>query len=326
MADANIIRVDQINSSGTEREILVPILAASVITGFKAKTIMEDKHEVKPITAGASLQINVLGHAKAGFVDYGTDVLVKANGVLSESNSNKVIINLDKALVSAVLVDGQVEEESQTDALSKVAVEMGEAMAVENDRRVMQMAILGARASKFIADKSGYRSFFDGTVLEKGATLATSADVLRAAIIEATTVLAEHDIDSMSAFCILKPAAFSLLLSDVARIGATWNQDEFTKRRVLNINGLEVHESNLLPTSNISAVTGEMNTYAGDFSDTVGFVGIKSAVAEVRLRGIEFAKDRIPQFMSDLLLAKQKNGYGFLRPEALIELSKASAS
>lgn len=327
MSDVSITQLSQLNNSGTARELHIPKLKAEVMAAFKRANIMEDKHMIETISSGSSAVFHATGVAKAGFYTFGQDLTDPANQYLSQVKTAKVQINIDQPLISTAVLDRFDMAQCQTDARSKIMEELGRALAVENDKRLLQVGVLGARDTKLISDTSGYRPLSGGTVLELGATAVTTASVLRAGIESAAARLIKNDIDLEGAFCVLRPDEYFLLRANTAVVAGGWNQVEFTGRELLPIAGIQVFWSNNLPSTSISAVSGEKNTYNGDFSDTIGLVFHKFAIGEVRLLGLDLTIDRIPHLANaHLATASQECGFKALRPEALIELSKASAT
>jgi len=85
-------------------------------------------------------------------------------------------------------------------------------------------------------------------------------------------------------------------------------------------------KTNNLPSTNVSAVTGENNTYAGNFSTTTGLVFHREAIGTVKLMDLaveQTSNDYNIMYQGTLIAAKYLMGHGILRPECAVEI-KAS--
>ena len=89
----------------------------------------------------------------------------------------------------------------------------------------------------------------------------------------------------------------------------------------MEIGGVKLYKSNNLPTGVVSAVTGENNTYNGDFTKTVGIVSHKMAVGTVKLLDLATESDYGVRHQGTLIASKYAMGTGILRPEAAVELA-----
>jgi hypothetical protein len=100
----------------------------------------------------------------------------------------------------------------------------------------------------------------------------------------------------------------------------------YAEGTVLKVAGIQIVKSNNVPTTNVSAVSGENNTYHGDFSTTVALVMQKSAIGTVKLMDLAVERtsgDFEIMYQGTLMAAKYAMGHGILRPECAVEI-KAS--
>ena len=76
----------------------------------------------------------------------------------------------------------------------------------------------------------------------------------------------------------------------------------------------------------MSAVTGENNTYHGNFSTTVALVMQKSAIGTVKLMDLAVERtsgDFEIMYQGTLMAAKYAMGHGILRPECAVEIKSS---
>lgn len=94
---------------------------------------------------------------------------------------------------------------------------------------------------------------------------------------------------------------------------------------VLKVAGVQIIKSNHLPTGVVDAVTGEKNTYNGDFTNTVALALQKEAIGTVKLKDLSVEKsgsDFHIMYQSTMMVAKYACGHGILRPGCAIEITK----
>lgn len=90
------------------------------------------------------------------------------------------------------------------------------------------------------------------------------------------------------------------------------------------IAGMPVFMSNNFPSSSESAITGENNTYNGDFSLTKGLVFQKNALGTVKLKDLSLATDdQTAERLGWLYTAYYYMGHGTIRPECAVELASS---
>jgi hypothetical protein len=95
---------------------------------------------------------------------------------------------------------------------------------------------------------------------------------------------------------------------------------------VLRVAGVQIVKTNNLPTTNVTAVSGENNTYNGDFSNTAALVMQKQAIGTVKLMDLAVEQttgDFNIMYQGTLMAAKYAMGHGVLRPECAVEIKTA---
>lgn len=317
-------RLGQVNSSGGEYALFLKLWSTEVLTHFHAKTVMVDKVRTKTIPYGESARFPYMGHLTAQFHAAGTDLLT----VASTANKNEQRIYVDRPLESHVELDALDEAMSEINYRAELTEEMGKAIADSYDKYALQKLVMTARSTTVITGGS------DGEVLAKGATVATNSQTLIDAISEAMQKLDEKNVPSMDRFIYMRPAQYHLLLNDSTNNASRFNLDKdigstgsFSKGIVGNIFGATVVMTNNLPSTDLSsAITGDRNDYSADFSDTTCVVAHKSAIGSVLLKGVQTKIDDKPHRLSTFLVSYIMTGFGSLRPEAAVEISKGATT
>lgn len=171
---------------------------------------------------------------------------------------------------------------------------------------------------------SGATGTFAGTQLS-AAGVDTTAATLRTQILTALQTLDQNNVPSEDRFVLLKPAQYWLLHNDVTN-GYIGNQffggaGGIASGNLPEIGGAKIIKSNNFPAAGVvNAVTGEQNTYSGDFTKTVAVVGQKGAVGTVKLMDLSTDMEYETRYQGTLMVAKMALGTGILRPEAAVEI------
>ncbi len=317
--NADPSRLGQINKAGDAKALFLKKWSGEVLTTFETECVMKNLHLVKTITEGKSAQFPVTGTATAAYHTPGKNILEGDNGLLSKIGHNEKVINIDDLLTSSVFVANIDEAMNHYDTRSIYTTELGRALANAWDKRSLQAMVLAARAAATITGGHG------GTVLQKGSTVATTGSELAAAIFEAAQRLDEKNVPEAERYVVVRPAQYYLLAQTTDVINKDWGgSGVYADGKVLKIAGITIVKSNHLPSTNISAASGENNTYNGDFTDTVAVVFQKGAIGTVKLLDLKTESDYLVSHQGTLVVSKYALGTGILRPECAVEISKAS--
>lgn len=323
MSNATVSRIGQINNTGDVDALFLKKYAGEVLTAFRRAVVTEGLHQTRNIENGKSASFPVIGTSDASYHIPGQDIMDASNGFLNQIANGERIINIDGLLISPVFIASIDEAKAHYEYRKEYSFQSGRALAHSYDRNVLQTAILAARATANIPSDS--RSYggdvIDGTDI--AGLNAPTGEVLAEAIYEASVKLDEKDVPEEDRYCVLRPREYSLL----ARNKDLQNKDLgghtlYLENKIPHVAGVKILKSNNVPSTVITAKTGESNTYDGDFTDTIGPVFHKSAVGTVRLLQLALEDDYSVAHQGTLMVAKYSVGHGILRPEAAIELSK----
>ena len=315
MADnTHLSRSGQINKTGATDALFRDQLQAEIITEFHAQQKVKPFVRYKEIEKGKSASFPNIGKVDAKYVYAGETLL--GNQQIAHSETT---ILLDPILVSDVKlaeIDTLMEEWSDREVIKN---EMAHALARTEETQQMIVGCLAARAGGMVQGRAG------GSVV-KSQGCKTDASKLAAAIYAAGIALKEKDVPYEDIVCFLRPAQVGLLaqydkITD-KNLGGSGN---YAKGTVGFLNGIQIIETNYLPSTNITKDTTSTDnqpngTYIGDFSNTAGLVMGKGAIGTIVRKGVTVETTWLPQELCWLLTARNLQGHGILDPRKAVEI------
>lgn len=320
MADNNLImsRPGQVNKAGDIDALFLKMFAGEVLATFEEVNVMKALHKMRTIPHGKSAAFPVLGKANAHYYAAGTPILGS-----NQIAANERVIHIDDLLIADVAINDLEDAKNHYDIRSEYSKQIGAALAREFDRKTMRVGVLAARSSGIIDDEPG------GTVL-KNPAFATDGEKLADGIFQCAQIWDEKDALQEERSVILRPAQYYLLNQTVKVLNRDWlGAGSYSDGKLDKIAGIKILMSNNVPSTNITAsITGEKNTYHGDFTDTVALALQSSAIGTVKLKDLtvqQSGSDFNIMYQSTLMVAKYAMGHGILRPGCATELSKATA-
>jgi hypothetical protein len=265
-----------------------------------------------------------MGSATAKYHVAGKDILDPSNGLLNTIAHGERIISLDDLLVAPVFIASIDELKNNYEIRGEYAEQLGQALAMELDRNVLQVIALAARATANIPSDPKANG---GSVLDQSdvTNLGDTGESIAEAIYEATILLDEKDIPENDRCIVLRPKQYSLLARNKDLQNADLGGAQlYLENRIPHVAGVKILKSNNVPKTVITAKAGENNTYDGDFSKHIGTVFQKDAMGTVRMLGIGLEDEYSVAHQGTLMVAKTAVGHGILRPECAVELSSAA--
>lgn len=312
MANATPVRFGQINSSGAVDAIFLKVFGGEVISAFEENNVMMSRTWVRTIASGKSAAFPLTFKASAAYHVVGAEL----NGASQPVTAEKVI-NIDDQLISDVFIANLDEAKSHYDVRGTFSTEQGRALAYGADKRLLQTAVLAARSATLITGSGA------GTVLTN-AGFGTTGSTLAAGIFSAAQAMDENFVTPNDRYVAVRPAQYYLLAQTTVLLDTDWGgRGSYADATVPTVAGMEVVKTMHLPITNISPVTGEQNTYSGNFSTTVGVCWQKQAIGTVKLHDLSLESQYQIQRQGTLMVAKYIMGHGFLRPECCVELKTA---
>lgn len=311
-----VSRLGQTEASGDVYSLFYKQFTGEVLVNFDRINVMAPRTLVRTINVGKSATFGAIGKITGGYHAVGTDISTTA------IKHNEKEILTDEKLYAAVLVSDIDELRSNYDVRAPYAHQMSQILAENYDKRLFQTAILGARtdaASQKIPDAEG------GTVIAAGASVTTDADTLANAVFQLTTQYDINRIPEMERYLAVRPAQYHLLVQSKDAINKDWNDNNgsYAAAKIYQLGGFDLVKSNNIPSTDITAVTGENNTYAVDAQATVAVAWHKTALATVKQMDIRTESEWDIRKQGTIMLTKMVVGHGWLRPAALGEITNA---
>lgn len=325
MTTATVSRLGQINQAGDVKAMFLKVFAGEVLTAFEQKNIMMGRHQVRTITHGKSASFPHTGRTTARYHTPGEQVLG------TKMSHAETIITIDDLLLADSFIANIDEAMNHYEVRSIYSGEMGNALANQMDKHILQVAILAARAANKITGLPGgsiIGTNFSGA--PAAANYATNGEHLAEALFLAAQTLDEKDVPEDGRFCVVRPAQYYKLVTAVKNINKDWGgAGTYSDGNITKIAGIEIVKSNNLPNgvvANGTTAAGTDNKYAGSFSNVVGLVMHSSAVGTVKLMDLGMESEYMVSRQGTLMVAKYAVGHGVLRPEAAIEIRNASVT
>lgn len=304
--------------AGASDELFMKVFSGEVLAAFDEVNVMKDLHRVRTIDHGKSASFPILGKASARYHVAGEPILGSNKIATSER-----VINIDDLLIADVAIYDLDDAKNHYDVRQEYSKQLGHALAREFDKKTMRVGVLAARTAGLIDDEPG------GSVINGGATVETDGEALAEAIFKCAQIWDEKDVLDWERTVIIRPAQYYLLAQTTKVLNRDWGgAGVYADGKVLKVAGVQLIKSNNLPNSVVEAVSGEKNTYNGDFSNTVALALQREAIGTVKLRDLSVQKsgsDFNVMYQSTLMLGKYAMGHGILRPSCAIEISKAAA-
>ena len=311
-------RLGQANFTGDVMALFKDQFIPELLTAFDEKRVMKNYVRSKTIQKGKSASFPVLGTTSAKYIGVGDTLL--GNQTIAH---NEITINLDPFLVSDILIHELDVKMQEYDDRAEIVQEMSRALANTEDKQLLQVGVLAARAGAIVEGGNG------GTVLKCGSTVLTSGEVLAAAIYQSGVELDQKDVPENDRYAFVKPLQYALL----AQYEDIKNHDigtgSYSEGTTGKLNNIKVIKTNHLPSSNITQsldTTQPRNIYYGDFSNTAALVMNKQAVGTVSRQGLIVEPKWMLERLAHLLTARILQGHGILRPDCAVEISAAAAT
>lgn len=158
-------RSGAIDQAGSSTALFLKKFAGEVMTVFDEKNIMKPLHTIRTITKGKSAQFPIIGTATAGYYSPGQDILdgglgagggTDAGGGLNKFKLTETMIHIDKILMSSTFIASIDELVSHFDVRAPYTHQLGEALANQFDKNVLQVAMkTGSIQSAFLPTARG---------------------------------------------------------------------------------------------------------------------------------------------------------------------------
>jgi hypothetical protein len=311
LANATVSHLGEVNNDGGGDYVLfLSVFGQMVLSAFLTVNVMMPLHTVRTITQGHTARFPAIGTTTAAHHTPGAELV--GDQILHAERT----IAIDDALIASAFVANIDEAKNHYEVRADYARKLGHAISRKTDQRLLQTAVLAARASATVTGGSG------GTALT-AAGFATDGEVLADGIFDAAQTLDEKDVPDMGdRYLAVRPAQYNLLAQSTKILNRDWGgEGSYATGKVLRVSNIKVVKTNNLPITNIaSGDSGTNNTYHGDFSTTKGVVWQPEAVGTVKLRDMNVEAQWDFRRRGTLMIAEVMQGHGILRPECAVEL------
>jgi hypothetical protein len=252
---------------------------------------------------------------------------------------NEVVIKIDDLLIADASLYDLDEAKAHYELRQVYSKELGEAMAREYDKRVARVATLGARVTTGDLDLdlpvglSPDDPFRTGTRINLN-NATPSPDDYVAALFAAAQALDEKDVPPGDRHAICSPDVYYTLVQSSRAINQDFNSSDngsYSTGTVARIAGFAIHSSNHIKQGSVTAKTGEQGqVFAGsevlstvDMTQTRMLCMHSNSVGVLSLRDMSMqmsGNDYNVMYQAVLMVARYALGFGYLRPEGLVEV------
>ena len=305
--------------------LFLKVFGGEVFAAFEQNVVTLDKHFVRQISSGKSSQFPLTHRVSTEYVDPGQEMLGQ------DTDETENIITIDKLLVSHIGISDIDEAMSHFEIRQRYTRELGLAIGRTMDKNVMRSVILTSRdAAANGVNWNAVSPFPSGKQVSSadvsGTLAATDGDQWWEAVRQMRIHMANNDVPETdplwvavppSTFDALKWATvsnnFVLASRDFQGLG-TMGQNT----GVIEVEGIRVMRSNLIPQTDEGSDTTVFSKYRGDYSGILGVGWHGDAVGTTRLIGMGVEMTRDTRRNEDFVVARMAAGHGPLRNEGAV--------
>ena len=323
---ADLSRLGQIKGSSSDDYALFLKLGISeVISAYDRKCIFKGMLKSRNITGGKSAAFPVAGKVVAAYHTPGNALTGSIN---TPSDINEEIINLDALMVADVSIYELDELMAYWQMRQEYTHQLGQALAVEYDRRAARVIFAAAsRTTEPLAKASNAGRTGNTATLSAGYAAATNAakgDELVTAIFNMKAAMERKDVPGEEMVCAVGPEEYYFLSQSSRAINADFNgagggNGTVANGKVFSIAGIPVIKSNHVTQAAYTNVTGDRNTaYAQNLSKCKALIFGKDCAGVLTLKEPKLqvtSNDWNIEHQSTLMVASQSIGMGVLRAE-----------
>ena len=329
---ADLSRLGQIRgSSADDTALFLKLGISEVISAYDRKCIFKGMLKSRNITGGKSAAFPVAGKVLAAYHVPGTALQGTIN---APSDINEEIINLDALMVADVSIYELDELMAYWQMRQEYTHQLGQALAVEYDRRAARVIFAAAaRTTEPLAKASNAGRTGNTATLSAGYAAATNAakgDELVTAIFNMKAAMERKDVPGEEMVCAVGPEEYYFLSQSSRAINADFNgagggNGTVANGKVFSIAGIPVIKSNHVTQAAYTNVTGDRNTaYAQNLSKCKALVFAKDCAGVLTLKEPKLqvtSNDWNIEHQSTLMVASQSIGMGVLRAECAGSIS-----
>ena len=307
----------------TKYATYLKLFSGELFKAYESATIARDTVQRRTLKNGKSLQFIFTGRMEAAYHTPGTPILGSGDPPVAE----KTIV-CDDLLISSAFVYDLDETLAHYSLRGEISKKIGHALAEAYDKKIFRTIALAARESHPVTASPGPEP--GGTIIKLGSNKQYDAQALVDGFFEAAAVLDEKNVPKQGRTAVLNPRQYYALISQVDSniLNRDFGNNSGSLQSgegLVEIAGISIKRSNNLPfmAGTVAGVTGENNTYSGDFAYHAGLIYQKDAAGVVEAIGPQVqvtSGDVSVLYQGDVLLGRLAMGAGTLNPAAAIEL------
>jgi hypothetical protein len=302
------------------RNLFLKVFGGEVFAAFSEAVLTLDKHNIRTLNSGKSAQFPKTWKAISEYHLAGQEMIG------NDIDTTEVTITVDGLLVAHVGIYDFDELMSHFEVSSQYSKELGLALAKTFDRNVFRTII---RAARTAADGP----FPGGNVVTDAALTATGTIDGKAwidAIRTANIALFNKDVpEDMPRYMAVNANVFDAIkyakdangryLALQKELNVTGNGGIDKRVQSLEIEGVEIYRSRLLPNTNETSDTTVYTKYRANYATTTGVLWTPMSVGTVKLRDITMESFRDVRRQEDFMVASMASGSDPLRSECAVE-------
>ena len=306
----------------TKYATYLKLFSGELFKAYESATIARDTVQRRTLKNGKSLQFIFTGRMQAAYHTPGEPILGSGDPPVAEKT-----IQCDDLLISSAFVYDLDETLAHYSLRSEISAKIGHALAEAYDKKVFRTIALAAREAHPITASPGPEP--GGTQIRLGSGKEYDAQAIVDGFFEAASILDEKNLPKTGRTAVLSPRQYYALVSQVS--SNILNRDYGNSQGNLTsgeglyeIAGIQIKRSNNLPflAGTVNSVSGENNTYNGDFSNSCGLIYQKDAAGIVEAIGPQVqvtGGDVSVLYQGDVLVGRLAMGAATLNPAAAIE-------
>jgi hypothetical protein len=246
-------------SAANSRDLALEVFGGNVLVAYRQTTLFADMANqligVKQLSGAKSEQYPILG------ADPESEEHVPGDELLGQDQPfGEQIVTIDDFIVGHRFIAGDDQMISHFDAVAPYAASIGRQLAISKDRKIVRMAIKGART----AASSGFHN--GGNVVNRVGAGTTIADAYPESATGAANLVAdirtlarqmdEDEVPEFGRSLVLTPYAFAVLCYDTTNKIFSKDfiegQNSILNRRIGRLEGFDLYKSNnSIPSTNL---------------------------------------------------------------------------
>jgi hypothetical protein len=343
MANATPTRLGQALAAGATDALFLDLFEGEVLTAYETSVKFAPTVRSKTISGGKSYRFPALYRAVGQYHVPGTEIA--GQNILG----TEITISTDDLLVAPVEIAQIDELRNHFDVRAPYTRELGNALALIDDRITSMSILKAARSAELFAGDGGGGSVQESDI-SGSADFTTSGADLWAAFGQSVRIMDEKDVPVESSIVhgAVLPLQWYLMAQSEKNINKDYGAGGSINRNVLNgVSGVQVMKSNALlfgkdvtaynASTNTDGLVGKPNDikyglpanfpakYQADLSGSTGTVGLAwtdAAVARLQLLGVATESEWDIRRQVTLMLAKMSVAAGVLRGKCAVEIKR----